>query len=166
MRLSLPGAHSNGMGEEGENIPEWVAIFHQFHELKKSNPSKAAVEEQKRTQRRTMQRSIITPAEPFGNVVPSDHLPNETSTSTARHQSSNTLVVNGGTMSVVPVTHSTASSSKKNLGVSRPISVQCQRVVEFQGLGSVMYVLTYRRYLRQWKIVIGLYSVVRFVKYY
>ncbi len=47
MWLSLLGAHSNGMGEEGENIPEWVAIFYQFHKLKQSNPSKAAVEEQK-----------------------------------------------------------------------------------------------------------------------
>ena len=133
MRLSLPGAHSNGMGEEGENIPEWVAIFHQFHELKKSNPSKAAVEEQKRTQRRTMQRSIITPAEPFGNVVPSDHLPNETSTSTARHQSSNTLVVNGGTMSVVPVTHSTASSGKKK---SRRVSTDVSPVPKSRGVSG------------------------------
>jgi hypothetical protein len=36
LRLSLPGAHSSGLGEEGENFPDWV-----------SNPSKAAVEDQK-----------------------------------------------------------------------------------------------------------------------
>jgi hypothetical protein len=60
------------MGEEGENIPEWITIFHQFHELKKSNLYKTAVEEQKSTEHCTMQRSLFTPAEPFGNVVPSD----------------------------------------------------------------------------------------------
>jgi hypothetical protein len=113
MRLSLPGAHSSGMGEVGENIPEWIAIFHQFHEHKKSNPSKAVVEEQKRSERRTMQRSIFTPAQPFGNVVSSDQLPNESSTATACHPSTNTLVVNGGNMTVVPVSHSTASGAKK-----------------------------------------------------
>ncbi len=113
LRLQLPGAHSNGIGEEGENVPEWVSIFHQFHEMKKSNPSKASVEETKRTERRTMQRSIFTPAQPFRNMVPSDQLPNESSNAVARHPSTNTLFVNGGTMTVVPVTHSTASGAKK-----------------------------------------------------
>jgi hypothetical protein len=32
--LSLPGAHSNGLGEEVENVPELVSIFHQFDKLK------------------------------------------------------------------------------------------------------------------------------------
>ncbi len=115
IRLLLPGTYSNGIGEVGENIPEWATIFHEFHELKKSNPSKAVIEEQKQIKSHTMQRSIFTPAQPFGNVVPSDQLPNESSNATACHPSTNTLVVNGGTMSIVPVCHFTATSKKKNL---------------------------------------------------
>ncbi len=47
MKLMLPGAHSNDMGNEGENVLEWVSIFHHFWEEKKHHPSKTAKEEQK-----------------------------------------------------------------------------------------------------------------------
>jgi hypothetical protein len=80
-----------------------------------------------------MQRSLFTPEEPFGNVVPSDQLLNECSTAMACHPSTNTLVVNGGTMSVVSGSHSTAPSSKKN---SRHVSNDISPLPK--GLGMVV----------------------------
>jgi hypothetical protein len=45
-KLTIPGAHSSGVAEDEENIPEWVTIFQQFWEYKKNFPSKTAQKEQ------------------------------------------------------------------------------------------------------------------------
>jgi hypothetical protein len=29
-QMQLPGAHSNRPGEEGEQLPPWMVIFHRF----------------------------------------------------------------------------------------------------------------------------------------
>ena len=34
-QMLMPGAHSNRPGEEGEQLPPWMVIFHRFFELKK-----------------------------------------------------------------------------------------------------------------------------------
>ncbi len=41
-KLMIPGAHSSGIAEDGENIPEWITIFQHFWEYKKNFPSKTA----------------------------------------------------------------------------------------------------------------------------
>jgi hypothetical protein len=46
MKLLLPGAHSDRPGEEGEQLPPWVEIFHRYFELKKNQLSKSAAQEQ------------------------------------------------------------------------------------------------------------------------
>ena len=37
----LQGAHSSAAGAAGESIPEWMAIFHRYFDLKKSAPPKS-----------------------------------------------------------------------------------------------------------------------------
>jgi hypothetical protein len=69
-----------------------------------------------------MQRSPFTPAEPFVNVVPSDQLPNKMSNSVTCHQSTNTLVVNGGIISVGPFSNRNACDAKITRTVSTNIS--------------------------------------------
>jgi hypothetical protein len=50
LKLLLPGALSDHPGEEGEQLPTWVEIFHRFFELKKNQVSKSAAQEQVRVQ--------------------------------------------------------------------------------------------------------------------
>jgi len=45
-KLLMPGAHSNGPAEDGENLPVWVDVFRKYFELKKSSISKSARQEQ------------------------------------------------------------------------------------------------------------------------
>jgi hypothetical protein len=109
-KMSLPGAHSDGDGDLGESIPEWVAIFKQFWEFKKSHPSKSAQEEQRREVRRTMQRTILPPVQPLGEAT--NQIVNETSASRSRQATSNSLIVEGGNMIVLPASNSTATTPR------------------------------------------------------
>jgi hypothetical protein len=45
-KLMLPGAHSGGPSEDTEQVPQGVENFHQYFELKKSQVSKSAQQEQ------------------------------------------------------------------------------------------------------------------------
>ncbi len=45
-KYMIPGAHSGGPGEDGEELPQWVKIFHCYFELKKGRVSKSANQEQ------------------------------------------------------------------------------------------------------------------------
>jgi hypothetical protein len=65
-KLLLPGAHSGSPGEEGEQLPHWVELFHRYFELKKNQLSKSASQDQVRFQIRTMQNTILPPPEPLG----------------------------------------------------------------------------------------------------
>ena len=85
--MLLPGAHGTNDGEDGEDVPEWVSIFQQYWEDKKHHTSKSLQEEQKREERRTMQRTILAPLPPLGYNI--NELVSETSTSTSRQPSSN-----------------------------------------------------------------------------
>ncbi len=108
----MPGTHSSGIAEDGENIPEWVTIFQQFWEYKKNLPSKTAQEEQRREEHRTMLRSILTPNQPLG-IIQSNQPRNETSTRETSQPSSNSLVAQGSSIVVAPVCHSTATTTRK-----------------------------------------------------
>ncbi len=57
-KLLLPGAHSGGPGEEGEQLPPWVELFHRYFELKKNQLSKSASQDQVCFQIWTMQNTI------------------------------------------------------------------------------------------------------------
>jgi hypothetical protein len=105
-KLMRPGAHSNGAVEDGENILEWVNILQQFGSLKR------ICREQFCEQHRIMQRSILTLNQPLG-LVNSAQLPNETSNEASSHPSSLSLVAQGSSLVVAPVSHSTASTSRK-----------------------------------------------------
>jgi hypothetical protein len=115
--MLLPGAHSCNDGADGEQVPEWVLCFQKFWEHKKHHPSKSAQEEQQREERRTMQRTILHPVQPLGRAT--DVTINETTSLRSRQQSSNSLIVVGGTMSVDPTANSTATT---------PRSVNARRV--------------------------------------
>ncbi len=106
----MPGAHSNGDVVNGENIPEWVSIFQQFWEHKKSHPSKSVQEEQRCEEHRMMQRTILPPAQPLGGRT--NHIINETSTNRSRQHSSNSLIVQNGSMAVVPITTSAMTTPR------------------------------------------------------
>ncbi len=70
-----------------------------------------------------MQRSILTPQQPLGTFQ-SNQVHNKTSYGKAIHPSSNSLVAQGSSLVVAPVSHSTASTTKKRngRGVSTDIS--------------------------------------------
>ncbi len=63
-----------------------------------------------------MQRTILPPVQPLGG--PADQITNETSTSRSRHVSSNLLIVEGGSMAIVPVVNSTSVTP-------RPANTRC-----------------------------------------
>ncbi len=45
-QMQLPGAHSNHPGEEGEQLPPWMVIFHLFFLIeKKKQVSKLTAQE-------------------------------------------------------------------------------------------------------------------------
>ncbi len=87
-----------------------VSLFQQFWEHKKSHPSKSVQQEQRREERRTMQRMILPPVQPLGG--PTNHIVNEASTSRSRQHSSNSLIVQNGSMAVVPITTSATTTPR------------------------------------------------------
>jgi hypothetical protein len=105
-----PGAHSTTDGEDGEDVPEWVPIFQKYWEHKKHNPSKSAQEEQKLEEPRTMQRTILPPVPPLGPC--GNQIVNETSSTKSQQPYLNSLIVDGGSMRVVPVAQSTTTSPR------------------------------------------------------
>ena len=125
-KMLLPGAHSATDGEDGEDIPEWVSIFQKYWEHKKSHPSKSVVEEQKREERRTMQRTILPPVLPLGPC--GNQIVNETSSNKSRQPSSNSLIVDGGSMRVVPVAQSTGTTPRPVNSRRVSTSSQCRRI--------------------------------------
>jgi hypothetical protein len=89
-----------------------VSIFNEYWEEKKHHPSKLAQEEQRHENRRTMQRSILAPIQPLGG--PTDMVPIETSSNASRLPTSDSLVIPGTTMAVVPIALSTSFSRPQN----------------------------------------------------
>ncbi len=59
-----------------------------------------------------MQRSILAPIQPLGG--PTDTVPTETSSNDSRRPTSNSLIVPGTTMAVVPTAQSTSTSRPRN----------------------------------------------------
>ena len=105
----MPGAHSSGPPEEGEHLPVWVEVFRKYFELKKSAPSKSVQQEQFRTALRTMQITLVTPADSFVNIT-SDEVAEErtetvkmvaTEAPVVRHPRANTIVAPGGTVTSI-----------------------------------------------------------------
>jgi len=92
--MTLPGAHSAGDSADGEDLPEWVSIFQRYWEYKKSHPSKTVLEEQKQEVRCTMQRTILGPIQPLGEIT--NEVVNETSSAKSKHKTSKSLIVEGG----------------------------------------------------------------------
>lgn len=48
MQLALPGGHSGGPGEDGEELPQWVKIFHRYFDEKQLQVSRTERQEQAR----------------------------------------------------------------------------------------------------------------------
>jgi hypothetical protein len=65
-KFLLPGVHSDGPGEDGEELPQWVVLFHRYFELKKNQVLKSTQQEQVRVQIRTMQNTMLPLPEPLG----------------------------------------------------------------------------------------------------
>jgi hypothetical protein len=123
--MTLPGAHSAGDSADGEDLPEWVSIFQRYWEYKKSHPSKTALEEQKREARRTMQRTILGPIQPLGEIT--NEVVNETSSTKSKHKTSKSLIVEGGKMIVVPAVNSTGTTPRPCNSRRVSTSSQCQQ---------------------------------------
>jgi hypothetical protein len=54
-----------------------------------------------------MQRSILAPIQPLGG--PTDTVPIETSSNESRHPTSNSLIIPGTTMAVIPIAQSSST---------------------------------------------------------
>jgi hypothetical protein len=67
LQLWLPGAHSCGPEEGGEQSPAWVKVFHKYFEEKKAQASRTEAQEAARIQIRTMQWTILPHPEPLGS---------------------------------------------------------------------------------------------------
>jgi hypothetical protein len=124
--MLMPGAHSSGPPEDGEHLPVWVEIFRKYFELKKSNQSKSVQQEQFRNALRTMQNTLVTPAEALGNSNEMVEMRPEMITAVAtattatdapvvRHPRANTIVAPGGTVTVVPAATATGSNVVRNV---------------------------------------------------
>jgi hypothetical protein len=125
-KFLLPGAHSGGPGEDGEEMPQWVVLFHRYFEMKKSQVSKSAQQEQARIQIRTMQNTILPPPEPLGAEDTATELRSEVSTGrTSNLPSVNSSVVAGGTLTLVPVSTSNNNNNERHVRrrVSNPASI-------------------------------------------
>jgi hypothetical protein len=113
LQLWLPSAHSRGPGEDGEEIPIWVKVFHKYFEGKKLQAARTEAQEEARIQIRTMQRTILPPPEPLGakdatTVLRTEQAPVRCNS----HASLNSGVVPGGTLTVEPFTASGINSSR------------------------------------------------------
>ena len=116
VKTIIPGAHSGGPGEEGEELPAWIVVFRKYFEEKKSQVSKSAVQEQVRMQVRTMQNTILPPPEPLGPENSSAELRSEVASSKSNSiPSVNTSVAPGGTLTLVPVSTSTNNNNERNV---------------------------------------------------
>jgi hypothetical protein len=115
-KLLLPGAHSGGPGEDGEQLPPWVELFHRYFELKKNQLSKSASQEQVRLQIRTMQNTILPPPEPLGAEDTVTELPTELASRRNNNiPSINSSVAPGGTLTLIPVSTSTNNNNDRNV---------------------------------------------------
>jgi len=123
--MMLPGAHSAGDSADGEYLPEWVSIFQRYWEYKKSHPSKTALEEQKWEVHCTMQRTILGPIQPLGEIT--NEVVNETSSAKSKHKTSKSLIIEGGKMIVVPAVNSTGTTPRPCNSRRVSTSSQCQQ---------------------------------------
>ena len=103
-RMLLPGAHSTGPGEDGENLPVWVEIFRKYFEKKKSAVSKTARQEQFRTALRTMRNTLVPPANSLDYRDESHEEATEVTAPVNRLPAVNSLVATGGSLTLVPTT--------------------------------------------------------------
>jgi len=115
----LQGAHSSAAGAAGESIPEWMAIFHRYFDLKKSAPPKSKRSAEFRTQLQTTQRTLLQPSQALGSSDQDPNLLTEHSSSSARHPSAKSLVASGGTITLVPIN----SRDSRNNNARRATSV-------------------------------------------
>ena len=118
--MLMPGAHSSGPPEDGEHLPVWVEIFRKYFELKKTAPSKSAQQEQFRTALRTMQNTLVTPAETLGSATVNEGTEDRMEITTTeapvvRHPRANTIVAPGGTVTVVPAATATGTNIVRNV---------------------------------------------------
>jgi hypothetical protein len=126
MKFLLPGAHSGGPGEDGEELPQWVVIFHRYFEMKKNQVSKSAQQEQLRVQIRTMQNTILPPPEPLGAEDAATEIRTEVApTRNNNLPSVNSSVAPGGTLTLVPVSTNSNNINERHVRrrVSNPASV-------------------------------------------
>jgi hypothetical protein len=126
MKFLLPGAHSGGPGEDGEELPQWVVIFHRYFEMKKNQVSKSAQQEQLRMQIWTMQNTILPPPEPLGAEDAATEI--RTEVAPARNNnlpSVNSSVAPGGTLTLMPVSKNSNNNNEQHVRrrVSNPASV-------------------------------------------
>jgi len=112
-KLLLPGAHSGGPGEDGEQLPPWVELFHRYFELKKNQLSKSASQEQVRLQIRTMHNTILPPPEPLGAEDAVTELRSEVGSGRNNNAPSvNSSIASGGTLTLIPVSTSTSNNDR------------------------------------------------------
>lgn len=113
-KLLMPGAHSNGPAEDGENLPVWVDVFRKYFELKKSSISKSAWQEQFRTALQTMRNTLIPPAEALDTRTSSVTRDGATVEAHTTHPASKSLIAPDGTITLVPavISNSQTSSSR------------------------------------------------------
>ena len=120
LQLWLPGAHSCGPKDDGEQLPAWVKVFHKYFKEKKAQTSRTEAQEGARIQICTMQRTILPPPEPLGSENATTEL--RTKVAPARrnnHASLNSSIAPGGTLTVDPIT---ASGNNSSRNVRRRIS--------------------------------------------
>jgi hypothetical protein len=120
LQLWLPGAHSCGPEEDGEQLPAWVKVFHKYFKEKKAQASRIEAQEAARIQIRTMQRTILPPPEPLGSENATTELRTEVALARRNnHASLNSSIAPGGTLTVEPIT---ASGNNSSRNVHRRIS--------------------------------------------
>jgi hypothetical protein len=126
-KFLLPGVHSGGPGEDGEELPQWVVLFHRYFEMKKTQVSKSAQQEQLHVQIRTMQNTILPPPEPLGAEDATTELRTEVAPVRNNNLPSvNSSLASGGTLTLVPVSTSNNNNNKCNVRrrVSNPAPVR------------------------------------------
>jgi hypothetical protein len=133
LQLWLPGAHSSGPEEDGEQLPAWVKVFHKYFEEKKAQASRTEAQEAARIQIRTMQQTILPPPEPLGSENVTTELRTEVAPARRNnHASLNSSVAPGGTLTVEPIT---ASGNNSSRNVRRRIS--CAATTTTSGSGGL-----------------------------
>jgi hypothetical protein len=87
-QLWLPRAHSHGPGEDGEQLPMWVKVFHKYFEEKRVHTVRTEAQEEAQIQIRTIQRTIVPPPESLGSEDAAIALRSEQACSGMMQQSS------------------------------------------------------------------------------